>query len=108
MPRGVKGSAAPHGTTSRYNNQGCRCDECREANRVYGLAYARKRGAVPEAEYRESVKRHGITAYRRRGCRCEVCRAALAAQKRRQRANNPEYAARENKARAARRRRTGK
>lgn len=28
-----------HGTLGGYNNHGCRCDECREANRVSHLAY---------------------------------------------------------------------
>ena len=32
----------PHGTRSRYNALGCRCDECRKANAAYGR---RLRGA---------------------------------------------------------------
>lgn len=36
----------PHGKLSRYTNQGCRCDLCREASRVYRREYyLRKRGA---------------------------------------------------------------
>ena len=29
----------PHGTTNGYNNYGCRCDECREANAKAHASY---------------------------------------------------------------------
>lgn len=31
--RGNKGSRAPHGTSSRYNYHGCRCDKCKKFRR---------------------------------------------------------------------------
>jgi hypothetical protein len=58
--------AAQHGTRSKYNG-GCRCDDCREANRVSHAEWElRVRGNPPE---------HGTeNAYRNYGCRCQECR----------------------------------
>jgi hypothetical protein len=36
----------PHGTESRYSNQGCRCDECKEASRLAKRARRAKRVAA--------------------------------------------------------------
>jgi hypothetical protein len=36
---------SPHGTTTRYQ-RGCRCDPCREANRVYAADYKQRREAT--------------------------------------------------------------
>jgi len=32
-----------HGTISRYSNQDCRCDKCREANKIYTREYRASR-----------------------------------------------------------------
>lgn len=53
-----------HGTVSRYNG-GCRCDECREALRLY-MASLKGRPAPS----------HGLSGYTNYGCRCDICRAA--------------------------------
>lgn len=37
------GSVAPHGTLSRYSNQGCRCQACKNACSEYRRAYRLKR-----------------------------------------------------------------
>lgn len=46
-----KGQMAPHGTASRYRRHKCRCEECREAQRVavyeYRMKKAGKKGSVP-------------------------------------------------------------
>ena len=34
---------SPHGTISRYTNDGCRCKACREANRLLYAAKRRRR-----------------------------------------------------------------
>jgi len=46
MPRDVK-----HGTYGGYTNGGCRCEQCRDANRVYrmGLYYRRKHSTIKES-----------------------------------------------------------
>jgi hypothetical protein len=54
-----------HGTRSRYMG-GCRCDDCREAQRVH-TAELRRRGDAP---------RHGVSGYKNYGCRCATCTAA--------------------------------
>lgn len=68
-----------HGTLSGYRVAGCRCDLCREANRL-----ARRNDR--EARYAERIKvgdrwfhpkvglRHGtLWAYKDHGCRCDPC-----------------------------------
>lgn len=57
--------AAKHGTRSCYSI-GCRCDDCREANRVY-MAECRHSGKPPT---------HGLSGYKNYGCRCRICTAA--------------------------------
>lgn len=67
-----------HGTRSRYT-RGCRCDGCREANRVYITAWNRKRGVKPQ----KLGRTHGKVATYTWGCRCEACRRANTERKRR-------------------------
>lgn len=59
-----------HGNRSRYT-QGCRCDSCREANRVYMIRWRRKRGVKPL-----TAAPHGSAYKYKTGCRCEACTAA--------------------------------
>lgn len=71
----------PHGNLQTYVKRGCRCEDCREANNVYGR---RKR-----AERRQSIadggmptRLHGtVTGYSNYCCRCDGCRGASAAAK---------------------------
>jgi predicted transcriptional regulator len=53
-----------HGTLSRYTSRKwrCRCDDCREANRLYVRSL---QGKPPP--------RHGNSGYVNYGCRCVVC-----------------------------------
>lgn len=80
-PRVVQG----HGTNASYA-RGCRCDDCREANRAYGRAYIARRRAAGVDE-----GKHGTAYGYQLGCRsnCPVtptCSdAALAAENRRRR-----------------------
>ncbi len=70
------GTRSPHGTRSRYNNQGCRCQACREANRLDTAEdRARRRVALGSAEVEHGTK----STYTNHGCRCEECRVANAA-----------------------------
>ena len=54
---------AAHGTRSRYNTDGCRCDACIEANAEY-------------KKYRRMNLTHGTRIAYENGCRCERCKAA--------------------------------
>lgn len=58
-----------HGTPSAYN-KGCRCDECKEANRLRCAKSAAKRRA------RSDVPHGTVTGYRNWACRCDLCKAA--------------------------------
>lgn len=64
-----------HGTTNGYGNHGCRCDACKEANRINHAEYmatVRKTGQLAQ---RANIV-HG-TSYRYDvGCRCDPCREA--------------------------------
>lgn len=63
-----------HGTTNGYGNLGCRCEACREANRVNHAAYMAKVRATGELSNKDA--KHG-TSYRYDvGCRCDECREA--------------------------------
>lgn len=69
-----------HGKASSYRN-GCRCAECREAFRVAHMAWRRRTGQRPFAEYlaarKTTVPPHGTeTRYVGHGCRCEDCKRA--------------------------------
>ena len=59
-----------HGTNSGYS-KGCRCDDCKSANKAYRKAWAeRRRASIP----------HGTTnGYANYGCRCDPCKAAHSA-----------------------------
>ena len=60
-----------HGTANGYGNQGCRCDECREANRHHHAAYmdrVRSEGRI--------LGTHGKSTAYTSGCRCSLCRAS--------------------------------
>lgn len=60
---GENSKAAPHGTHTRQS-KGCRCDLCREAQRLYSLARKRKLGASPRNPRDPSMR--GITKVCRR------------------------------------------
>lgn len=45
---------APHGTKASYSS-GCRCDACKEAQRLYMRDYMRNRRRELEAKARESA-----------------------------------------------------
>lgn len=58
-----------HGTTNGYGNLGCRCDPCREANRVGHADYmarVRTEGRI--------LGKHGSELAYDTGCRCDPCR----------------------------------
>ncbi len=73
MPRanGLPAGDPRHGTVNGYGNLGCRCDECREANRVQHNRYM----SQVRAEGR-SLGSHGSELRYDTGCRCEQCREA--------------------------------
>lgn len=54
-----------HGTRSSYVHAGCRCDECRAAQRAYMRTL---RGRTPPT--------HSYSGYTNYGCRCAVCTQA--------------------------------
>lgn len=65
-----------HGRASSYKD-GCRCSECREANRVYQAgANARRAEQSDAADRAGHGKRSTYANYR---CRCDACRAANSA-----------------------------
>lgn len=72
----VNGAKVKHGTHARYR-KGCRCDECREANRKYHLKERWKRRC--KIVLGEPVP-HGLSGYINHGCRCDVCRAVKSVQ----------------------------
>lgn len=104
MPRGKRGTVAPHGTLTRYTYHGCRCELCLDATRTYYKSRGRKGRSMEQ--YLTEVLCHGISAYKKRGCRCDVCRAAAAAEKRRWRQSHPEARKAENTKRMERHRAT--
>lgn len=71
VPADIGGSK--HGTQSGYS-RGCRCDDCRTANRENHRAYKRSRGVK---EFRPAE--HGTASKYNRGCRCPACREAARA-----------------------------
>lgn len=71
--RSIGRPPGPHGTRGKYT-YGCRCDDCREANRAY---IAAKRDADYAAGLPEGDPRHGRdSTYTNRGCRCTACTVA--------------------------------
>lgn len=62
-----------HGLPNTYKS-GCRCAQCREANRIYQAAATDRRAADPTAaDQAGHGKRSTYANYR---CRCDECRAA--------------------------------
>ena len=75
-PSTPKNLPAEHGDVRRYR-QGCRCDACREANRLY---HAEWRATSRRDPSRADRAGHGKpNTYRQYGCRCDACRAANSA-----------------------------
>lgn len=65
-----------HGDYRTYG-KGCRCDDCREAQRVHGIEQRAKWARDPEAADRAG---HGKpSTYKNYGCRCEPCSKANSA-----------------------------
>jgi hypothetical protein len=65
----------PHGTASRYGNDGCRCAPCREAYRIRQKAYRDERTERLRSGLVEV--RHGeLGTYLNWGCRCSACTEA--------------------------------
>ncbi len=65
-----------HGTPYRYL-KGCRCDDCRNANRIYQAELRAKWQQDPASADRAG---HGKAAtYRNHGCRCVSCTVANSA-----------------------------
>ena len=67
-----------HGTRSSYVENKCRCDECRDANRVYQNQRDRQRYAYTQEHGLPDDVEHGASAYVNWGCRCEICTKAHA------------------------------
>lgn len=62
-----------HGTANAYNNHGCRCQDCRNANAAYHRAWRKRVRAAPVPNYIHGTI-HGYNGY---GCRCDRCREAI-------------------------------
>lgn len=84
-----------HGTLNGYVNQGCRCDECREANRAYNMARRQERAdgkSISEWSRQRGhtggPRKHNASTYSNWKCRCGECADAYAAY-RRQRGTSP-------------------
>ncbi|KWX25625.1 hypothetical protein AFM11_05190 [Mycolicibacterium wolinskyi] len=60
-----------HGTTNGYGNLYCRCDRCREANRLSHSAYMKRL-----RDDGRIVGKHGTDLAYDSGCRCDTCREA--------------------------------
>lgn len=74
-----------HGTPNGYGNLGCRCDKCKEANRLNHARYMARVRASGQLARGENVV-HG-TSYRYDvGCRCDECREAHNAKSRKTKA----------------------
>jgi hypothetical protein len=72
-----------HGVYATYSG-GCRCVDCREANRLYQKGAQARRRQHPELA---DMAGHGKTStYTNYSCRCAECRTANAATTRAQRA----------------------
>lgn len=79
-----------HGEPNTYK-RGCRCRECREANRVYQAAASKRRSADPTLADRAG---HGSSStYSNYACRCDACREAHTDAMRQRRARLKERAA---------------
>lgn len=69
-----------HGTNNAYVNLRCRCTQCREAMRLYHVAWRARRKAQLDAD--PYSRHHGEILSYRSGCRCSLCKAAKAAENR--------------------------
>ncbi|MGW0552329.1 hypothetical protein [Streptomyces altiplanensis] len=70
-------SYAQHGRTYTYTRLGCRCEKCREVNRI---ACAERRAAYRSNPVLADMAGHGKrSTYSNHGCRCKECKAAHAA-----------------------------
>lgn len=65
-------TAVEHGTRSAYNNTGCRCLACREANSAYHRRY-RERLNERRRRHPRLVPHGTASAYFNHGCRCDRC-----------------------------------
>lgn len=70
-----------HGTLNGYVNAGCRCEECREANRVYNMKRRAERAeGKPASEWGKKrghmgePLKHNSSTYINWKCRCDQCR----------------------------------
>lgn len=61
-----------HGTRSRYNNQKCRCPECKAASAAY--ARSRRENSDPAKLPSEAHGKPGT--YTNHACRCDLCKQA--------------------------------
>ncbi|BBY59167.1 hypothetical protein [Mycolicibacterium sarraceniae] len=60
-----------HGTSNGYGNHFCRCDLCREANRISHAAYMKR-----IRDEGRLVGKHGTDLAYDSGCRCDECSEA--------------------------------
>lgn len=71
--RSIGRPPGPHGTRGKYT-YGCRCDDCRAANRAYINEHRAHLRSVPLPA---DDPRHGsASTYVNRSCRCPECRRA--------------------------------
>jgi hypothetical protein len=76
-----------HGTHNGYKNLGCRCDRCKEANRIEEAKVKARR--IARFRNGEAEVTHGLyTTYGNWGCRCRPCTDAWVADHRARRARN--------------------
>jgi hypothetical protein len=82
-----------HGTRNGYQYYGCRCEDCRGANRDHGRAEylkhhpgARSYRTPPLVETPDDPRHGTANGYVNHGCRCQPCRDANAAAMREYRA----------------------
>lgn len=62
-----------HGTQNAYLNYGCRCDDCKEAQREASKKQAARRKARETPGHVHGTA-SGYTNYR---CRCDLCKGAI-------------------------------
>lgn len=73
---------AVHGKRGTYVYRRCRCDACREAERVYQASRPKKERTPADLK----AKQHGtVNAYIHYGCKCRPCKDAIAAYRRHRR-----------------------
>jgi len=83
----VRAVRTVHGTRSGYENNDCRCPQCRAAmTAARRLVRARRREAAASGS--REVKHGTWAAYTTDKCRCDVCRAFKSAYMKEWRARN--------------------